>query len=69
MDKFKGRLVAKGYTQKKDFDYFDTFALVTRITSIRVLFALVYIHKLVINQMNVKTAFLNGELEEKIYMD
>ena len=61
MDKFKARLVAKGYTQKKDFDYFDTFAPVTRIASIRVLFALASIHKLVIHQMDVKTAFLNGE--------
>ena len=69
LDKFKARLVAKGYTQKKDFDYFDTFAPVTRIASIRVLFALASIHKLVIHQMDVKTAFLNGELEEEIYMD
>ena len=69
MDKFKVRLVAKGYTQKKDFDYFDTFAPVTRIASIRVLFALASIHKLVIHQMDVKTVFFNGELEEKIYMD
>ena len=69
MDKFKVRLVTKGYTQKKDFDYFDTFAPVTRIAFIRVLFALTSIHKLVIHQMDVKTAFLNRELEEEIYMD
>jgi len=48
LDKFKGRLVAKGDTQKIDFDYFDTFALVTRIASIRVLFVLGSIHKLLI---------------------
>ncbi|KAL6319947.1 hypothetical protein AAG906_037023 [Vitis piasezkii] len=49
--------------------YFDTFAPVTRIASIRVLFTLTSIHNLVIHQMDVKTAFLNGDLEEKIYMD
>jgi len=69
LDKFKDRFVVKGCTQKKNFDYFDTFASVTRIASIRVLFALASIHKLVIHQMSVKTAFLNGELKEKIYMN
>ena len=41
----------------------------TRISSIRVLIALASVHNLVIHQMDVKTAFLNGELEEEIYMD
>ena len=41
----------------------------TRISSIRVLIALVLVHNLMKDQMDVKTAFLNGELEEKIYMD
>ena len=69
LNKFKVRLVAKGYPQKKDFDYFDTFDIVTRIASIRVLLALASIHKFVIYQMDVKTTFLNGELKEDIYMD
>ena len=69
LDKFKARLIAKGYTQKKDFDYFNTFAHVTKIASIKVLFALAFIHKVVIHQMDVKTAIFNGKLEEKIYMD
>ena len=68
IDKYKARLVAKGFTQKHNLDYFDTFAPVTRISSIRVLIALAAIHKLFIHQMDVKTAFLNGELEEEIYM-
>ena len=68
IDKYKARLVAKGFTQKENIDYFDTFSPVTRISSIRVLIALASIHNLVIHQMDVKTAFLNGELEEEIYM-
>nr|KYP36589.1 Retrovirus-related Pol polyprotein from transposon TNT 1-94 [Cajanus cajan] len=68
IEKYKARLVAKGFTQKQDIDFFDTFAPVARISSIRVLIALASIHRLVIHQMDVKTAFLNGELEEEIYM-
>ena len=65
---FKMRLVAKGFTQKQNIDYFDTFAPVARISSIRVLLALASVYKLVIHQMDVKTAFLNGDLEEEIYV-
>jgi hypothetical protein len=68
IDKYKVRLVAKGFSQKENIDYFDTFAPVTRISSIRILIALASIYKLVIHQMDVKTAFLNGDLEEEIYM-
>ena len=69
IEKYKARLVAKGFKQKKDVDYFDTFALVTRITSIRVLITLASIHNLVIHQIDVKIAVLNGDLEEEIYME
>ena len=69
IDKFKARLVAKGYKQKHNVDYFDTYSLVTRIASIRILFAIASIYKLVVYQMDVKTAFLNGDLEEEIYME
>ena len=58
------RLVAKGFTQQKGIDFFDT-----RISSIRILLALASIHNLFIHRMDVKTAFLNGDLEEEIYMD
>ena len=67
--KYKACLVAKDFKQRKDVDYFNTFAPVTKITSIRVLIALASIHNLVVHQMDVKTAFLNGDLEEEIYMD
>uniref|UniRef100_A0A2N9GJP7 Uncharacterized protein n=1 Tax=Fagus sylvatica TaxID=28930 RepID=A0A2N9GJP7_FAGSY len=66
---FKVRLVAKGFRQREGIDYFDTYAPVARITSIRVLIALASIYKLVIHQMDVKTAFLNGDLDEEVYMD
>jgi len=57
IDKFKARLVAKGYKQRHGVDYFDTYAPVARISSIRCLIALASIHKLVVHQMDVKTAF------------
>jgi len=69
IDKYKARLVAKGYTQREDLDFFDTFSPVARITSIRFLIAIASIHDLIIHQMDVKTAFLNGDLDEEIYME
>ena len=68
VDKFKARLVAMGNTQKKGLDYFDSYSPVTKFATIRVLFALASIHKLLVHQMDVKTAFLHGDLEEEIYM-
>ncbi|GJW48040.1 zinc finger, CCHC-type containing protein [Tanacetum coccineum] len=68
IDKFKARLVLQGFRQKEGIDYFDTYAPVARITTIRSLLALAAIHNLVIHQMDVKTTFLNGDLEEKLYM-
>jgi hypothetical protein len=60
--------VAKGFTQKKEEDYFDTYSPVARLPTIRVLLALAAAYKLLVHQMDVKTIFLNGELEEEIYM-
>ena len=69
IDKYKARLVVKGYKQREGLDYFDTYSPVTRITSIRMLIAIVAGYKLEIHQMDVKTAFLNGDLEEEIYLE
>ena len=71
IEKFKVVLVAKGFKQKKKkkgLHYFDTYALVAWIATIRILIALVSIYNFEIHQMYVKTMFLNDELEEKIYM-
>jgi hypothetical protein len=68
IDKYKSRLVAKDYTQKEGKDFFDTYSPIVRLTTIRVLLSLVVSHGLPVHQMNFKTHFLNGELEEKIYM-
>ena len=67
IDKYKARLVVQGFRQKEDLDYFNTCSPITRITSIRMLIAIASIHDMEIHQMDVKTAFLNGELEEEIY--
>ncbi|KAI3755705.1 hypothetical protein L1987_55511 [Smallanthus sonchifolius] len=69
IDKYKVRLVIKGYKQREGLDYFDTYSPVTRITSIRLVLAIAAIRNLEVHQMDVKTAFLNGNLEEEIYME
>jgi hypothetical protein len=68
IEKYKARLVAKGFTQKKEEDYFDTYSPVARLPTICVLLALAAAYKLLVHQMDVKTTFPNGELEEEIYM-
>jgi hypothetical protein len=67
--KYKAMLVAKGYNQKEGEDFFDTYSPVARLTTIRVLLSLATSYGLLVHQMDVKTTFLNGELEEEIYMD
>jgi hypothetical protein len=69
IDKYKAQLEAKGYTQKEGKDFFDTYSPIARMTTIRVLLSLAASYGLIIHQMDVKTTFLNGELDEEIYID
>lgn len=66
--KYKARLVAKGYSQVPGVDFNDVFSPVVKHCSIRVLLALVAMFDLELEQLDVKTAFLHGDLEEQIYM-
>ena len=59
----------KGYKQTKDLDYFDTYSPVTRISSIRMVLAIVALRNLEVYQMDVKIAFLNREFNEETYME
>ena len=69
IEKYKARLVAKGYTQKEREDFFDAYSPVARTATIRVLLVLAASYGLLVHQIDVKTTFLYGELEEEIYMD
>jgi hypothetical protein len=60
--------VAKGFTQREWIDYIETFSPVSSKDSFRIIMALVAHYDLELHQMDVKTAFLNGNLQENVYM-
>ena len=66
---FKSRLVAKGFLQHKRIYYDEIFSPVERHTSVRAVLALVACNDMILEKMDVKTVFLHGNLEEKIYME
>ena len=68
IDSYKARLVIKGFKQIKGVDYNETFASVCRYESIRLLLCIAATDELHVQQFDVKTAFLHGDLKEVIYM-
>jgi hypothetical protein len=69
IEKYKARFVTRGFSQKEGIDYEETFAPVARYTSIRTIIALAANMKWKLHQMDVKTAFLNGIIEEEVYIE
>ena len=69
VDRYKSRLVAKGYKQKYGVDYDEVYAPVARLDTVRLLISLAAHHKWKIYQLDVKSAFLNGVLEEEVYVE
>ena len=59
----------KGYRKTEGLYYFDTYSPMTRINSIRMVLAIAALRNLEVHQIDVKTTFLNGELDEEIYME
>lgn len=68
VDRYKARLVAKGCSQRRGFDYQETYASVVRISTVRTLLAVAVQKNLHVHQMDVRTAFLNGSLSETVFM-
>ena len=69
IEKYKAIFVARGFSHKEGIDYEETFAPVARYTSIRSVLALVAVMKWKIHQMDVKSTFLNGVVEEEVYVE
>ena len=69
IEKYKARFIARGFSQKEGIDYEETFALVSRYTSIRTIMALASMMKWDLQQMDVKTTLVNGIIEEEVYIE
>lgn len=64
----KARLVAQGYTHAEGIDFDETFSPIARLEAIRILLAYANHHDIILHQMDVKSEFLNGKLEEEVYV-
>ena len=62
-------MVARGFTQQPDIDFNEMFAPVARMDTVRIVLAIAAQNKWPVHQMDVKSAFLNGYLEEEVYVD
>ena len=69
VEKYDARLIAKGYKQRHGADYNEVYALVAHMETIHLLISLAVQTKWRIHQLNVKLAFLNGYLKEKVYVE
>lgn len=69
VDKYKARFVAKGYAQTYGVDYEETYLPVFKLTLLRILLSIGVILDLEIHQMDVKTAFLNGDIDTEVYIE
>ena len=69
MDRLKARLIVKGYTQIYGSEYYDTFSLVAKMASIRLLFSMAAMRYWPLYQLNIKNAFLHGDLAKEVYME
>jgi hypothetical protein len=69
IEKYKARFVAREFSQKEGVDFEETFAPVARYTSIKVVISIASEMRWRIHQMDVKTVFLNGVIEEEVYIE
>jgi len=69
VEHYKGRLVAKGYNQRPDFDYLEIFAPTVRMPTVQVVLAMAAIHDLHLRFIDISHAYLNGEMDCDVYME